>query len=473
MRPSSTTAAIAGSTRRGRGPVGQPGARARARALARARGDRRRRRRARRTLRRTGELLEQLVGAARRPDAHRPRPLRLRALVPGPLRAGTSLTGVGGPTAEVDFGDAGGLRDRRGGGADPRRARPRGRCRTRASTCWRAWASPTRGRGLRAPRHLLGARSSSPRRRRATPARASPRSAPCAPACARRAARVIGAGIHPDGAFGDVVHVDEPRYHRDRRPAAGAHQAHADLRAARARRHARRGDRHPRLQRAARAAAAAAGAGRQLAVLARTRLRPRHLARTALPRLSARGDPARLRLLRRLRRDRRGVVAAGDLPDYTFLWWDIRPHPRLGTVEVRAMDSQSALWSAAGLAALVHGLARAEAHEAPRRLAAARGADGGLVHRRPRRAARAAADGRRAAPRARGRPGRARARAPARRGARLGRRAGGHRADPAPRATAPTASGPRTPAAGCRRCSTCSWPRPRRPTDRRRRCRRS
>ena len=25
---------------------------------------------------------------------------------------------------------------------------------------------------------------------------------------------VIGAGIHPDGAFGDVLHVDEPRYHR-------------------------------------------------------------------------------------------------------------------------------------------------------------------------------------------------------------------------------------------------------------------
>jgi carboxylate-amine ligase len=55
-----------------------------------------------------------------------------------------------------------------------------------------------------------------------------------------------------------------------------------------------------------------------------------------------------------------GVAAAGDLPDYTFLWWDIRPHPRMGTVEVRAMDSQSALWSTAGLAALVHGLARAE-----------------------------------------------------------------------------------------------------------------
>jgi glutamate---cysteine ligase / carboxylate-amine ligase len=51
--------------------------------------------------------------------------------------------------------------------------------------------------------------------------------------------------------------------------------------------------------------------------------------------------------------------AAGDLPDYTFLWWDIRPHPNLGTVEVRAMDAQSRLDSAAGLAALVQALAAA------------------------------------------------------------------------------------------------------------------
>ena len=52
-------------------------------------------------------------------------------------------------------------------------------------------------------------------------------------------------------------------------------------------------------------------------------------------------------------------IAAGDLPDYTFLWWDIRPHPRLGTVEVRAMDAQSRLASVAGIAALVHALAAA------------------------------------------------------------------------------------------------------------------
>ena len=52
------------------------------------------------------------------------------------------------------------------------------------------------------------------------------------------------------------------------------------------------------------------------------------------------------------------VATAGELPDYTFLWWDIRPHPVLGTIEVRAMDSQSSVSTIAGLAALVQALAR-------------------------------------------------------------------------------------------------------------------
>jgi glutamate---cysteine ligase / carboxylate-amine ligase len=51
--------------------------------------------------------------------------------------------------------------------------------------------------------------------------------------------------------------------------------------------------------------------------------------------------------------------ATGDLPDYTYLWWDLRPSPKLGTIEVRAMDAQSRLESAGGLAALVHALALA------------------------------------------------------------------------------------------------------------------
>ncbi|MDA0181052.1 YbdK family carboxylate-amine ligase [Solirubrobacter phytolaccae] len=53
----------------------------------------------------------------------------------------------------------------------------------------------------------------------------------------------------------------------------------------------------------------------------------------------------------------RWSVETADVPDYTYLWWDIRPSPKLGTVEIRAMDAQSRLESVAGLAALVHALA--------------------------------------------------------------------------------------------------------------------
>jgi len=59
------------------------------------------------------------------------------------------------------------------------------------------------------------------------------------------------------------------------------------------------------------------------------------------------------------------IVAAAGVEDYTFFWWDLRPHPKLGTLEVRAMDAQARLGSVAGLAALVHGLVLAAAHEPP------------------------------------------------------------------------------------------------------------
>jgi carboxylate-amine ligase len=57
------------------------------------------------------------------------------------------------------------------------------------------------------------------------------------------------------------------------------------------------------------------------------------------------------------------TTAAGGLRDYTFLWWDVRPHPRLGTVEVREMDAQSSIDDVAAISALVHVLAVAEATE--------------------------------------------------------------------------------------------------------------
>jgi glutamate---cysteine ligase / carboxylate-amine ligase len=59
------------------------------------------------------------------------------------------------------------------------------------------------------------------------------------------------------------------------------------------------------------------------------------------------------------------VGMGGGPPDYTLVWWDIRPHPRLGTVEIRELDAQSSLESVEGIAALVQALARREA-DAPR-----------------------------------------------------------------------------------------------------------
>ena len=42
--------------------------------------------------------------------------------------------------------------------------------------------------------------------------------------------------------------------------------------------------------------------------------------------------------------------------DYTYIWWDLRPHPRLGTIEVRICDAQTRLESVAGIVALIQSL---------------------------------------------------------------------------------------------------------------------
>lgn len=59
------------------------------------------------------------------------------------------------------------------------------------------------------------------------------------------------------------------------------------------------------------------------------------------------------------------LARAADVPDYTWSWWQLRPHPRLGTVEVRALDAQASLEDTAGLVALVHCLARCAAEARP------------------------------------------------------------------------------------------------------------
>jgi carboxylate-amine ligase len=57
------------------------------------------------------------------------------------------------------------------------------------------------------------------------------------------------------------------------------------------------------------------------------------------------------------------LVRSGAIPEPTFLWWDARPQPRFGTVEVRIMDAQPRLESTAALCALVQALSRLELEE--------------------------------------------------------------------------------------------------------------
>ena len=52
------------------------------------------------------------------------------------------------------------------------------------------------------------------------------------------------------------------------------------------------------------------------------------------------------------------VRAGGGPTDHTMVWWDARPQPRLGTVELREVDVQTDLESAAAIAALARAIMR-------------------------------------------------------------------------------------------------------------------
>lgn len=167
----------------------------------------------------------------------------------------------------------------------------------------------------------------------------------------------IGAGLHPAAAFGDVVHVDDPRYQAivqtlrgliTRTPTAALHV-------------------HVGMPDAATAILAFNGLRRHLPLLQALAANSpywygidsgfcssraqvfREYPRSEIPR-AFRGFDDYARTIEK-------IVTGAEIDDYTFLWWDVRPHPALGTVEVRAMDAQSDVRSIAGLAALIHGLA--------------------------------------------------------------------------------------------------------------------
>jgi carboxylate-amine ligase len=168
----------------------------------------------------------------------------------------------------------------------------------------------------------------------------------------------IGSGLHPDGAFGDVVHYPSERYRligeemrglQARTPTCALHvhvgmpEAEAAIRAFNYLR-----EHLPLLQ--ALAANSPFWYGRDSGLASARAHVFRALPRSEIPPAFASFDQFAERVER--------LVEAGGMPNYTFIWWDIRPHPILGTLEVRAMDSQSSHESAAGLAALVHALAR-------------------------------------------------------------------------------------------------------------------
>jgi glutamate---cysteine ligase / carboxylate-amine ligase len=54
------------------------------------------------------------------------------------------------------------------------------------------------------------------------------------------------------------------------------------------------------------------------------------------------------------------LTAAAGVDDYTYIWWDVRPHPRLGTVEVRALDVPTEPATSAAIAALIQAIAARE-----------------------------------------------------------------------------------------------------------------
>ncbi|MTD46578.1 carboxylate-amine ligase [Conexibacter sp. W3-3-2] len=64
------------------------------------------------------------------------------------------------------------------------------------------------------------------------------------------------------------------------------------------------------------------------------------------------------------------MVRSGVMEDYTYLWYDVRPHARFGTVEIRACDAQTRVEHTLALAALIQAMVKelAEHHDAGKQL---------------------------------------------------------------------------------------------------------
>ena len=212
-----------------------------------------------------------------------------------------------------------------------------------------------------------------------------------AEAAARRGLLIGSAGTHPFAMWEDQRVSSRPALPRADRRAALRRAPGDHLRAARPRRARRRRQGDPRRQRDARARADPVRAGRQLAVLARRRLP------ASPPRGCRSSAPSRASASRRSTRagttssaGSSFMVDAGVIDDYTCLWYDVRPHPNFGTVEIRAMDAQTHVEHTLALAALIQAMVKelSEHYDAGKQLARlpVRDARREQVARRPPRA---------------------------------------------------------------------------------------
>ncbi len=64
------------------------------------------------------------------------------------------------------------------------------------------------------------------------------------------------------------------------------------------------------------------------------------------------------------------MTRSQSIGDYTYLWYDVRPHPNFGTVEIRVMDSQTRVEHTLALAAMAQAMVKelAEHYEAGKEL---------------------------------------------------------------------------------------------------------
>jgi glutamate---cysteine ligase / carboxylate-amine ligase len=170
-------------------------------------------------------------------------------------------------------------------------------------------------------------------------------------------------GLHPDARFGDVRLVDSDRYRRVEREMRGLIKRTPECAL-----HV-----HVAMPSPDAAVAALMGLREALPLLgALGACSPFWFgfdsglasARAAIIRAyPGRGTPPRLRGWEDYLEALDAITAGGGPEDHTMVWWDARLQPRLGTIELRELDVQTGLDEAAGMAALVHALARRAAEQ--------------------------------------------------------------------------------------------------------------